>query len=99
MFLCFLAHVFMYFLHLVPTFTPLHHNGKGSIGFIPHRTMFWPFLHCLDCQGEEPDLQLAEKCANDQSMNWAAIDACTTGDLGHKSVDDRVQLRAQSYTT
>ena len=31
---CLFTHVFMYFLHLVLTFTPpppLHHNGKGSI--------------------------------------------------------------------
>ena len=28
---CLFTHVLLYFLHLVLTFTPLHHNGKGSI--------------------------------------------------------------------
>ena len=27
----FMLHVFMYFLHLVPTFPPWQHSGKGSI--------------------------------------------------------------------
>ena len=40
-------HVFMYFLHLVPPFTPSHHNGKKSISENPewgHVTVTWDRL-------------------------------------------------------
>lgn len=59
--------------------TPLEQHVSS-----PCRSRFWSFLHCMDSHEESQDLGIAQQCADSCNMDWKSIDACLTGDLGHK---------------
>ena len=49
-----------------------------------YRTDFWPFLHCLDKEGEDMTLKTGEKCAGETNLDWDKLNTCQSGKLGHE---------------
>lgn len=56
------------------------------------RKDFWPFIHCMDEEGQEQDLEVGSNCAKQQGLDWDKIKTCTDGSLG-------TQLQMMAYNT
>ncbi|XP_065837804.1 uncharacterized protein [Oscarella lobularis] len=51
--------------------------------YYPKRAEWWPFVVCLEAHGKEQSYEVAQTCAQKQSMEWTRIDECATGELGY----------------
>ncbi|XP_003388404.1 PREDICTED: gamma-interferon-inducible lysosomal thiol reductase-like [Amphimedon queenslandica] len=60
--------------------------------YYPDRKDFWPFIHCMDEEGQEQDLEVGSNCAKQQGLDWDKIKTCTDGSLG-------TQLQMMAYNT
>ena len=48
---------------------------------------------------ENPTLEKAKECTEQLSYNWTAIDVCTNGELGYKSVSNFLLQSCNPYRT
>ena len=57
---------------------------QSSVSWVPcNRAEWWPFVVCLEAHGKEQSYEVAQTCAQKQSMEWTRIDECATGELGY----------------
>lgn len=55
-----------------------------AISILQNTTVYFPFIHCLETNLAESDpLSAAERCANQQGIDFAPIEKCQTGPQGN----------------
>lgn len=82
----FISYIIVYILlsiHIIISF---------YISLFPCRDQFWPFIHCMDEEGQAQDLEVGSKCAKQQGLDWDKIKTCTDGSLG-------TQLQMEAFNT